>query len=152
MPSDGTDLARAAGTQKILWILFLATTLLYLVVALLLAGTRSAPAEPNPVLGTLRIVFLFLGAILLLLAFWIRRALLARTPAPGPDRSRQHMTASVIGWGMLETIAILGLLLVILGGGLLDAVPYFLVAVLGILRQRPGPAGLDLGPGTPPSP
>ena len=45
--------------------------------------------------------------------------------------------AHLIGWAMAESIGILGLVLVILGGRLIEASPFFVAAFALILRQRP---------------
>jgi hypothetical protein len=135
--TDDGQLAQTARMYKALWLFFLASPVLYIVIAwFLLQGRSEAHVEPS-YLGTIRILFLVVAVASYFASFRIQRLLISRWLAGSDPPEAGLFTALLVGWSMLEAIAILGLVLVILGSVLRDVVVFALVALLGLLRMRP---------------
>jgi FtsH-binding integral membrane protein len=120
-----------------LWIAFLAATGVYLVIAIVIVRSRAGAGGLSGAIRSAQPAFWAAGAAALLMAIFLRRRLLARTYRERDAALIGVQTALLVGWTATEAVALIGLVLVLLGGGLLDGAPFFLAAFLLIARQRP---------------
>jgi hypothetical protein len=141
--------------MRILWNAFVAAIVIYGIIVWLLRNPGDPPTTAAAVLPILRPVFYAFGLLEFLLSFVLRRrlggslgagstALGSSMPASGrvPPAANGGGKAApppgaILGWALLESVAILGLVLGLLGRGLIDAFPLLLLAFLGMLLQRP---------------
>jgi hypothetical protein len=160
---DASRASYPSRTAWIIWLNFIAGIFVYVVVILLVRKTAGAP-PPAPAasfLPTLRWVFYGVGVIDLAVSFALRRWMgstrggtgggpgprttdaTVATPGPLPttlgssEASALPLSGLIVGWALCESIAILGLVLAFLGGGLGDAIPLFALALAGLALQRP---------------
>ncbi|MBD3162004.1 MAG: hypothetical protein GF346_06905 [Candidatus Eisenbacteria bacterium] len=138
-PIGGDRLVRI---QKILWAVFLGSIFFYLAAALLVIALRSPADSPASSLPTLRLALVALAVAEWIGSFWLRRLLLVRAFAEEPIRWGAVLGAFVFGWGFQESIALIGLVLVLLGGTLLEALLLCAGSFLGILLMPPAPGWL----------
>lgn len=118
---------------------------------LLFAGISFALQRPEPGQTDLREVFMAVAVCLVLAAFLLRRTQLHPEALPvlkardqGPDAlARLYFTLHLICVAMLEAIGLLGLALVVLGAPWLDGLPFFVLALLALLLNRPRLAEFD---------
>lgn len=120
-----------------LWVAFLAATILYVVVAYMLLRSRAPGVAPAIDTRAVRPFFWIAGALGLGFALLLRRRLLTRGFRDADAALIGVQSAMVVGWAAVEAVAIVGLVLVILGGNLLDGAPFFLAAFLTLAWQRP---------------
>ncbi len=144
-PSE-TDRNRSIQIARRIWATMLASPILYLLVCLFLLKTRGEATEPMGSLPTLRTVFLVGGAIEFVFASWLHRTLLTRSLRQPTTPVPAILPPFLVGWAFLEAIAILGLVLTFLGGGLIDAAPFFAAGFLGIFRMKPNEDALRMRP------
>ena len=141
-PADQANLTQWERIQRIAWIAFFLSSLFYIPIGFILARTRFV--EPPVIAGTgfLRLIFyaaaiaLFIGVVL------IRRRHHARVFADLASALAASQTAGMLCWVLMEAISILGLVLVILGGSLLQALPFLVAGPIGIAWARPDAARL----------
>lgn len=138
MNTNEQDLKRLGRTLWILWGAFLSAPIVYLVAGFLISSGRgSAYVTPAQVMS-LRPIFYALGGVFLLAAFLIRSRLMARAYAEPYAAMMGVQAAFVAGWAIAEAVAILGLVLLLMGGNLGDVVPFMALAFVAIAVQRPG--------------
>jgi FtsH-binding integral membrane protein len=142
MSERETELRRMTRTLWVLWAAFLSAAILYLVVGFLVARGRGAASTPPGSVGQLKPIFYALGGVLLILAFVVRRQLMNRAYREPYAAMIGLQAAMVAGWAMSEAVAILGLILVLLGGSIAEAVPFIAVTLAAIGLQRPDGDGL----------
>ena len=132
------EVARMTRTIWIIWGAFLTAGVLYLAVGYLITqGRRSAPLAEPEYLNDLRTIFYALAGILLLGGFWLRRRLMNRAHSEPTAALIGAQAAMVVGWALSETVAILGLALVLLGGRWQVGLPFIGLAFVAIVLQRP---------------
>ena len=82
-------------------------------------------------------IFWIIGALGLGLALLLRRRLLLCAFGDRDAALIGVQAALIVGWTATEAVAILGLVLVLLGGQVLDAAPFFLASFVVVAWQRP---------------
>ncbi len=138
MPSEvKNDVEGMIRVLTLLWIAFLAATVAYVGVGALIHRSRGEAGMSHVDLRLVRPVFWIAGTLGLGIALLLRRRLLARAFRDGDAALIGVQSALVVGWAAVETVALIGLVLILLGGSLIDAAPFFLASFLVIARQRP---------------
>lgn len=156
-PSQSAPGEQATRTMRILWFAFLAAIVIDAIVVWIVRGPGSGPSAAAAALPVLRPVFYVFGIVEFLLSFVLRRRFggagggtgatagsgtgsgepsgaPARRGAPAGSAAPM---GTILGWALLESVAILGLVLGFLGAGLIDAFPLMVLAFLGMMLQRP---------------
>ena len=141
-PSAG-DLEGARRSQQMLWFAFLAATFVYLVAAVVLGGKRTAGGFRMESLPALIYLFYALGAVLFAGAFLVRRRLDGMTLPDAAAAIRGSMTALVAGLALMDAVPLLGLVLVLLGAEVREALPLLAGGILGMLLLRPDLSALE---------
>lgn len=133
---DG-ELRRMSLTLRVLWIAFLTAAILYLLVGYLITRGRGVGIAPQVRPELLRLVFYGVGGMMLIVAFVLRRQLMGRVYREPYAAMIGLQAAMVAGWAVSETVGILGLVVILLGGAYADGLPFILAALLAIAVQRP---------------
>lgn len=129
--------------QKTLWFIWGALVyaiLLYLGVAFFLVRTSAASPELLTVVAGLTILLSIISCAMSILV-WIK---LLRAPLQSGTLDLQsesgfqrYQTLSIITWALDETIAIFGLVLVVMSGVIYYAVPFCVISLVLLILQRP---------------
>ncbi len=137
------EIAKMSRNLQTMWFAFVAATFVYAAVAYLQVRGRPADAAVPEVIATLKPLFYALTILLIAGAFWLRRRTLTKSY---PSREHALMSiqmAAVGGWALTEAVAIFGLVLVLLGGRIVDAALFLLVSLGAMLKQRPSAGWLE---------
>jgi hypothetical protein len=130
--------------QKTLWFIWSAmvySILIYLGVAYFLVRSTSA-ASPEFV-PAFAIFTIFLALLSVGMSIVIRMKLLSGPMQEGkldlasPQGMQKYQTISIISWALDETIAIFGLVLVVISGVFYYAIPYCVVSLVLLALHRP---------------
>lgn len=132
-----SDFEGMARILRVLWVAFLAATIAYVGVGALIIRSRGEAGPSRIDLGLVRPIFWIVGALGLGMALLLRRRLLSRAFHDGGAALIGVQSALVAGWAATETVALIGLVLIFLGGSLIEAAPFFLASFLVIAWQRP---------------
>ncbi|MGO9118842.1 MAG: hypothetical protein ACLQPD_14685 [Desulfomonilaceae bacterium] len=130
----------------VIWIISAAmfgAVVVYTVISYLMAGMPFIPVSSAPV-EMIRYIFILLAAVALVLAYFLRKTMLAARSAKSsvqagaaPSFFGQYMTALIISFAISEAIAILGLSLLFLGEGLPIVYAFMAVSALSMFFFRP---------------
>jgi hypothetical protein len=137
-------------TLWIIWAAMLGSLLIYIVICHQLGvGFKSAEGSDLP-LGLLRSILFGMGAVALLIAYFMRRSMLsARTgfskSKPGermvgwnaPPFLAKYATAVIISLALSESIGIYGLILFLLGESFQTLYTFIVVSALAMVFYRP---------------
>jgi hypothetical protein len=112
---------------------------------LLFAGISFVLQREGPGETALREPFIAVAVCLVLAAFLLRRTQLRpdalavlKAREQGPDAlARLYFTLHLASVAMVEAIGLLGLVLVVLGAPWLDGLPFFVLALLALVVNRP---------------
>lgn len=144
------EVARMSRILQILWFAFVAATFIYAAVAVVIVRGRAADPGGAGVAGvapetaaTLKPLFYALSVLFVAGAFWIRRRSFARSYSGREHALMSIQAAAVGGWALTEAVAIFGLVLVLLGGRVVDGAPFLLVSLGAMLAQRPSAGWLE---------
>lgn len=127
----------------IIWAGMFGSLVVYAVLCYLLAGMPFIPMSGAPV-ELIRYIFIFLSALALVLAYFLRKTMLsgggakpAAQAEAAPAFFAQYLTAVITSEAIAEAIAIFGLILLFLGAGLPTAYAFIAVSALSMLIFRP---------------
>ncbi|MBM4255679.1 MAG: hypothetical protein FJ147_07255 [Deltaproteobacteria bacterium] len=110
---------------KVLWMAFVGTVAIYIVIAYLLGWER----EPASDLSFMLPIASVAAAVVTSFAF-LGGKLFAQM---------EYQSYCIVRWAMAESVGILGLLLVVLGSAKNTALAFFVWSLLSFLRLRPTP-------------
>jgi hypothetical protein len=143
---DTTDQAVVDKGWPVLWIIsagMFGAVVVYAVISYLMAGMPFIPVSNVPV-ETIRYILILLAAVILVLAYFLRKTMLSArsaksSPPAGavPSFFGQYMMAVIISDAISEAIAILGLILLFLGEGLPIVYVFMAVSALSMFFFRP---------------
>jgi hypothetical protein len=115
--------------RRILWISFLLAVFVYGVVGYLLFAPAASPAPLLP-----NWIWALIAAVLAGAAVWLPGNVpMGRTETPSGIR-----TPELVGWSLAESVAVVGLVSVALGGNRIFLLAYLVVAAAILWLQRPG--------------
>ena len=134
---EGRNLYEVERTGRYVWYAFLVTPFVYVGVAyLLMQGRQEGPVPPFS-LPTLRIALLCVAIFCFFGAFWLRHHAASRGLGDPRLPAGPVLPAFIFPWAVLEAIALFGLILVVLGGRMTDAITFAAIAFVGLLRMPP---------------
>ena len=133
----------------IIWAGMFGSLVVYAVLCYLLAGMPFIPMSGAPV-ELIRYILIFLSALALFLAYFLRKTMLSSRGAKPLAQSEaapaffgQYVTAVIVSEAISEAIAIFGLILLFLGTGLPTAYAFIAVSALSMFIFRPDRAELE---------
>lgn len=158
--------APLARVLNVIWLAFLLTPLVYLVLAWILAGNRPEPSTTNPETQNLILIGVIVVSVLAIVAsFYYRQWALSPqrmgaklNPSTPPNLAPEHLnrwsgllekdrhlgqavayyqTVLIVVYALREAVAVFGLILVVMFGDFVTVIPFSLVAFCLILIQRP---------------
>jgi len=136
-------LVGARRTQRILWLAFMAAAALYVVVALFLVKNRSGEGVGVRDPGSLSYIFYAVAAVIFVGALLIRRRLDGMVLPDALSAVHGSTAALVAGLALMDAVPLMGLVLIVLGGEMPDALPLLGGGLVGMVLLRPDTAGLE---------
>ncbi|MGC9327131.1 MAG: hypothetical protein ACP5I1_05835 [Candidatus Hinthialibacter sp.] len=129
-----------------LWSAFIYAILIYLVLAYFLVSSKTSNPDFVPIIAMVTILLSVVTAIISVL---IRLKLLTGPIQNGSldieteQGFQKYQTISIINWALSESIAVFGLILVIISGNFYYVIPYSVISLVLLILHRPSLGGAD---------
>ena len=146
------EIDKALRSQWLLWVGVLGQSIVLIIICQVFGGRirENAPVSQSFPLQTVRIVFMTVGAFLLVLSYGLRKYILSagfkgfgsnrwktKTRTPDPEYIIEHRGRMFLPMVLSSSLSLFGFLLFFLGGSLSVFYLFAVPAVLGTLYQHP---------------
>ncbi|MBN2328459.1 MAG: hypothetical protein JXR73_15050 [Candidatus Omnitrophica bacterium] len=127
-----------------LWSVFIDAIVIYLVLAYFLVSSNTSNPDFVPIVAMVTILLSIISAMISIL---IRLKLLTGPIQNGAldihseQGFQKYQTISIVNWALSESVAVFGLILVIISGNFYYAIPYCVISLILLILHRPSLGG-----------